>query len=82
MTYYEYFPQELIDLQQELAQHPDAVAHMLLCDSKYMEDRLAHLCTFLDILVDDEFDIDELCDLATMVTRALYKRRTGLVITH
>ena len=79
---YHYFPQEMIDLQVELSQHPPAMEHMAKCESRYLEDRLAHLCTYCDIAVDDQFEIDELCDLAKMITNKLYQMRTGLCITH
>lgn len=82
MADYHYFPQELLDLQEELGKHPDAVLHMDKCPSPYLEDRLAHLCTYLDILVDDEFDVDELCALAEMITKKLFARRTGIITTH
>jgi hypothetical protein len=82
MAYHQYFPVEFLQLQEELAKHPDAVAYMNTCESMYLEDRLAHLCTYLDIAVDDQFDIDELSELAGMITRKLYEKRTGLVVTH
>jgi hypothetical protein len=79
---FNYFPQEMIDLQVELAKHPPAMEHMASCTSQYLEDRLAHLCTYCDIVVDDSFDIDELCELASLITKKLYEKRTGLCITH
>ena len=79
---YEYFPQEMVDLQVELAKHPPAMEHMASCPSPYVEDRIAHLCTYCDIAVDDQFDIDELCELASLITKKLYEKRTGLCITH
>lgn len=82
MAHLHYFPTELIDLQEELSKHPPAMEHMAKCDSKYMEDRLAHLCTYCGIVVDDQFDVDEICDLAKMITNKLYQMRTGLCITH
>lgn len=77
-----YFPQEFLDLQEELGKSPPAQDHMMLCDSPYIEDRLAHLCTYLDILVDDDFNIDELSELAGMCARKLFEKRTGIVTTH
>lgn len=82
MADYQYFPQEFIDLSHELSQHPPVMKYMESCPSAYLEDRLAHLCTYLDIAVDDQFDIDELSMLADLITKKLYALRTGLVITH
>jgi len=82
MADYHYFPQEFIDMQIELAQHPDLMQTMAACPSAYMEDRMAHLCTALGIVVDDTFDCDELAELATLMTKKMYEKRTGLCITH
>ena len=78
---YNYFPVEFLDLQQELGKHPPAMKYMESCPSAYLEDRLAHLCTYLDVAVDDSFDIDELSELAALLTKKLYALRTGLVIS-
>lgn len=82
MAHHQYFPVEFIHLQEEMLKHPDVVNYMGSVDSPYLEDRLAALCTFLDILVDDNFDVDELSDLAQMITNKLYERRTGICLTH
>jgi hypothetical protein len=78
----QYFPQELLDMQEELAKHPPLMEKMKECQSAYLEDRMAHLCLHLGILVDDDFDIDELCELAEMCTKKMYEMRTGLVLSN
>lgn len=82
MTYHQYFPKEFIALQHEMSQHPDVTEWMIKCDSPYMEDRLAHLCTFLSMEIDGYFDAEELSAIAQKITDELYRKRTGVVITH
>jgi hypothetical protein len=82
MADYHYFPTEFLDMQQELGKHPDLMQEMTKCDSVYLEDRMAHLCTALGIVVDDTFDCDELAELAELITKTMYEKRTGLCITH
>jgi hypothetical protein len=82
MADYHYFPTEFLDMQQELGKHPDLMIELGKCASPYLEDRMAHLCTALGITVDDEFDCDELAELATLMTKKMYEKRTGLCITH
>lgn len=82
MSHHQYFPVEFIQLQEEITKHPDVMDSLAKCESKYLEDRLAWLCTYLDILVDDDFDIDELSALAGMIVNKLYEKRTGICITH
>lgn len=84
MADYVYFSPSVIMLQDELVQHPPAI--QFLSDnckgSASMEEKLASLCTYCDILVDDYFDPNELDALCDMVTSKLYSMRTGIITTH
>lgn len=84
MADYVYFSPAMIMLQDELAQNPPAMEFLSRnCKgSDSMEERLAYLCTYCDILVDDTFSASELDDLCNLVTAELYKKRTGIIITH
>ena len=82
MAIHQYFPKEFIALQHEMLHHPDVSDWMNKCNSQYMEDRLAHLCTHLGMEIDGYFDADELSAIAQKITDELYRRRTGVVITH
>ena len=84
MAHYEYFSPAVIMLQDELAQHPPAMEFLARnCrGSADMAEKLAYLCTYCDILVDDDFDKDELDDLCNLITASLYKMRTGIITTH
>lgn len=81
MAYYQYFPHELVALQEEMLKHPGICDEMENCSSPYLEDRLAHLCTYLNFEIDGYFEVDELCAIAQKITDELYRRRTGVVIT-
>lgn len=84
MADYQYFSPAIIMLQDELCQHPHAMEFLSRnCKgSASMEDKLAMLCVYCDILVDDSFNASELDDLCNLVTSELYKKRTGIIITH
>lgn len=82
MAYLQYFPKEFIALQDEALKHPDLCDWMQQLNSPYLEDRLAHMCTFLKMEIDGYFDADELAAIAEKITDKLYERRTGVVITH
>lgn len=83
MAHYEYFSPALIMLQDELAQHPPAMEFLSRnCRNGDFAEKLAYLCTYCDILVDDDFNPNELDGLCNLVTAELYKKRTGIIVTH
>lgn len=83
MAHYEYFSPALILLQDELCNHPPAMSFIAAnATGNTPEEKLAALCTYCDILVDDTFNPKELDSLYDLVTRKLYEMRTGLIITH
>lgn len=84
MAQYEYFSPSIIMLQDELCQSPPAMEFLSAnCKpSSDMAEKLAYLCTYCDILVDDSFNADELDALCDMVTAKLYQMRTGIITTH
>ena len=78
----QYFPPEILALEAEMQKHPHVAEEMAKCGSAYFEDRLAHLCTSLGMEIDGYFDVDEIASICQKITDELYRRRTGVVITH
>ena len=82
MAVHQYFPPEILALQEELTKHPDVMEALGKTESMYFEDRLAAICTHLGILIDGDYDVDEICALCEAITNKLYEKRTGIVLTH
>ena len=82
MAYLDYFPQERIALQEELA-HP---AHQELWPlvakhpPQEFELRLAEIAAYLGIVLDGYYSQEELNKLCDILTRKLYEKRTQIVI--
>ena len=47
MAVHQYFPPEILALQEELTKHPDVMEALGKTESMYFEDRLAAICTHL-----------------------------------
>jgi len=82
MANFQYFPTEINQLQEEIYKHPDVTEMLGKVRSQYFEDRLAAICTHLNILVDGDYDIDEISALCETITKKLYEKRTGICLTH
>lgn len=81
MAHYEYFPPELLNLQDEVLKHPPLVMLFSNLDPQDIGEALAHVAHYLGIPVDATMSIRECLDFADLLTRKLYESRTGLVIT-
>ena len=81
MAYHQYFPIEFIQLQEELSKHEDVMAALSVVEDKSVGGILAALCTIFGIVIDGTFNELELRGIADMLTRELYNKRTGIVIT-
>lgn len=83
MAYLEMFSPERLALQEELA-HP---AHQELWPliakhpPQEFELRIAEISAYLEVALDGYYTQAELNKLCDILTRKLYERRTGLVIT-
>jgi hypothetical protein len=79
----EFFPEQFIALDREVSKHLPLVEELsALPHTTSFEERLAHIATYCDTLVDGTFTQKELCDIADILTRTLIEKRTGLLLVH
>jgi hypothetical protein len=73
------FPQEFLDLQEEIKQNP--VLQYQLADAAQLpiEDKMGIVCAFCGIVLDGLYDEDNLKELAVLCTRTLYQLRSNLI---
>jgi len=82
MVIQQFFPPELLELQAELVHHEDVMAALSVTEDKSLGGILASLCTIFDIVIDGTFDEKQIKELATILTKELYQRRTLIVTLH
>ena len=81
MADYVYFHQELLQLQEEVAKHPELMLGLSTLNNPDIGESLATVAHYLGIPVDETMNQAQLLAFADMLTRKLYEERTGLVIT-
>lgn len=81
MAHYEYFPEELTTLQDEILKHPQLVLALGTLQNPDVGESLAMVAYYLGIPVDTTLTGTEVLAFADLLTRKLYEERTGLVIT-
>lgn len=81
MAHLQFFPPEILTLQEEVYKHPPLVEILRNKDSKYFEDHLAEICTYCGIAIDSDLDIQAVCLLAEQLTKELYSKRTSIIIS-
>lgn len=81
MADYVYFPEELINLQTEVIQHPALVVAFSFLNNPDIGESLATVAHYLGIPVDEVMDQRQVLAFADYLTRKLYEERTGIVIT-
>ena len=81
MADYVYFHQELLQLQEEVAKHPELMLGLSTLHNPDIGESLATVTHYLGIPVDETMSQAEVLAFADMLTRKLYEERTGLVIT-
>lgn len=77
MTTLHYFHNVVIELQKELTQHPD-LAKSLQKNAHTFEESLAMIATYLNIVVDGEYNAIDLMD---MLLRNLQKKRMPILFS-
>ena len=81
MADYVYFHQELLQLQEEVAKHPELMLGLSTLHNPDIGESLATVAHYLGIPVDETMNQAQLLAFADTLTRKLYEERTGLVIT-
>lgn len=77
---HQYFPQEFLDLQQEIMHHPDLQEKLANHPSNELEIKLAEIASHCEILLDDTYDEEDLKRLAKILTKRLFEKRTMLIL--
>jgi hypothetical protein len=78
--YIEMFPTERIELHREVGRHPALVEILSEQPSATFEEKLAHIATYCNVLIDGDFtqrEINQLCDI---LIRELQQKRTGFIL--
>lgn len=74
--YYVMFDQQLLDLQQELLNHPKLMRILQDQPNKDIYIGLQEIATHLGIILDGNYTKDDLLKLCEIMTERLYKSRT------
>lgn len=80
---FEFFCNEIIDLQRELArpEHKETREKLMkISDVRDFSDCIKHLATEVDIVLDGMYTPEDTINLASKITDRLIKRRGGLLV--
>lgn len=75
-----YFPASLMELQAEIAEHPQLLELVTRLSSDPRNDfytKIAHIAAYCNIAVDGSFDDDEITALGRLCLERLRSRRRG-----
>lgn len=78
---YELFEQELIDLNQEVAFHPDLQEILRQQTEKDFYVQLADIAALCGVILEGDYTKGDVLRLCTILTKKLYERRTGIMIS-
>lgn len=79
-TRFQYFDPRVIALNQELTFHPDMQELLGKHAPDNFEMKMAELSSAFGIILDGDYYPEDLNNLAEILTRKLYERRTGVVL--
>lgn len=79
---FEYFPDELVELNIEVGNHPDLGERLNRQPDKDVYIQLAEIAAFCNVVLDDTYTHKDILELCKLLKDILYKRRTGITIIH
>lgn len=79
MAILQYFPEEFLELQQEITHHPALMKLIANHPVNEFEVRIAECAAYCGIILDDMYDEKDLAKLAGIITKELRKARVELV---
>lgn len=82
MPYYQYFPPELLALQQELFNHPDLCRQLATHASGDVEEKFAEIAAYCEVILDGVYTEQDLCKLADILTRKLKEKNSLIIRLH
>ena len=74
------FDAEILDLVQEIYNHPPLAEAIRNNPSQYVEDQVAQVCTYLGIAIDSDLSPEAFMLLCKQLTKELYQKRTLITI--
>jgi hypothetical protein len=80
MIIYQYFPQEFLDLQQEIIHHPELQELIANHPSSEFEVRIAEIATYCKVILDDTYDEEDIKRLCKILTKRLIEKRTKFLL--
>jgi hypothetical protein len=76
------FPTALIELNREVAYHPDLVEILSKQESPDLEVRLAEIAAYCEIILDGFYTQDDISRIADECIRRLKSKRVGIILLH
>lgn len=80
MAYLEYFDQELIELQEEIFQHPQLCNLLQNHPAGEIESRFAEIAAYCGILLDGGYTPEDFPRIAKLCTHKLREKRVQLIL--
>lgn len=79
---HEYFPAEILALQEEAAKHPSLALVFNANPQSDLGERLAQICHYVGWPIDTVLGEAEVRSLAAKLTDKLFEMRTSIILTH
>ena len=80
MAYIEYFPPHMIELQEEIFQHPELCRLLANHPPQEKEARIAEIAAYCGVLLDGVYDNQDLEDLCELLLKKLREKRVQLIL--
>ena len=77
---YEYFPEDLNALRQEIDNHPDLLVILSVQQDKDVYIQLAEIAAYCGIVLDGEYTRDALIKLCGIMVNQLQSRRIKIIL--
>lgn len=81
MAYHQYFPEELIQLNQEVTNHPALMTLLAKHSQSEWLLKFLEICTYCKVAVDGEYTEEDLRKVALICIERLQKRRAIIITT-
>lgn len=78
---FELYEQELQDLNREVMFHPDLQKILQGQEEKDLYVQIADIAAFCEIVLEGDYTKEDILKLCVVLTKHLYSRRTGIMIS-
>lgn len=79
--YYHFFPEEALELQEEMLKHPDLQEYLSHQTDKDTYIILNEIAAFCGLILDGLYTPDDILGIMEYLRKKLYERRTSIIIT-